>query len=262
MVEKTGHKGTMRIARQQWIDEGKPRAAGAEDDEDYRIHQGHSGPQLPNRVAPIFDNAAQAAQGRAKTPSADDLFGDDDIYNATPRQSTNSTAPSRQVASSDVPDEDDLDALMAEAEAESGAMTQQRAPGRPSAPFQSIFGGGALHAVAPGPAGEPGDDDDLDALMAEAEAEAKIPSGPGRPSQPAMGASIFGDGKPKHQTTAQGAGDDEDDLDALMAEAEAEATARPSKDANLTSSARTDTGQHAAGFEDDEEAMAEMDGLW
>lgn len=259
MVEKTGHKGTMRIARQQWIDEGKPRAAGAEDDEDYRIHQGHSGPQLPDRVAPIFDNAARAAQGRAATPSADDLFGDDDIYNATPRQSTNSTAPSRQVPGNDVPDEDDLDALMAEAEAESGAVTQQTASGRPSAPFQSIFGGGARHPVAPGPAGEP-DDDDLDALMAEAEAE--VPSGPSRPSQPAMSASIFGEGKPKHQTTTQGAGDDEDDLDALMAEAEAETAARPSKDATPASSARADTGQHAAGFEDDEEAMAEMDGLW
>ncbi len=262
MVEKTGHKGTMRIARQQWIDEGKPRAAGAEDDEDYRIHQGHSGPQLPNRVAPIFDNAAQAAQGRAKTPSGDDLFGDDDIYNATPRQSTNSTAPSRQVAGNDVPDEDDPDALMAEAEAESGAISQQTTSGRPSAPFQSIFGGGARNIVIPRPAGEP-DEDDLDALMAEAEAEADAPSRPSRPSQPAMSASIFGEGKPKPQTTTQGAGDDEDDLDALMAEAEAEAAARPSKVANPASSAaRADTGQHAPGFEDDEEAMAEMDGLW
>lgn len=253
MVEKAGHKGTMRIARQQWIDESKPKAAAAEDDEDYRIHQGRSGPQQADRVAPIFENAAKSAGERAKTPSADDLFGDDDIYGATPRRNTDSTAPSRQLADNGIPDEDDLDALMAEAEAESGAA-QRTTSGPSSAPFESIFGNG-------GRGTEP-DDDELDALMAEAEAE--VSSGPARPSQPAS-MSIFGDGKSKQQTTSS-RGDEGDDLDALMAEAEAEAeagaAARPLNDTKAAPSAQADTGPPAIDFDDDEQAMAEMEGLW
>jgi replication fork protection complex subunit Csm3/Swi3 len=297
MVEKAGHKTTMRNARLQWIDETKPKATVAEEDEDYRIHRGSAGPRQPDKVAPIFENTAKAAQGRDKTPAADDLFGDDDIYNATPLRNTASTAPSRQVVNGDVPDGDDLDALMAEAEADSGTRTKQAS----SAPFQSIFGNGTRPA-APAPAGEP-DDDDLDALMAEAEAETH--SAPARPSQTAVRGNIFGDGKAKEQTTQQEDGDD-DDLDALMAEAEAEAqtpsrsnltggkgarsstqpaakdpnldeeddldalmaeaeagtddTARPLSDKNAASSTRADAA--TASFEDDEEAMAEMDGLW
>jgi replication fork protection complex subunit Csm3/Swi3 len=290
MVEKAGHKTTMRNARLQWIDESKLKAAVAEDDEDYRIHRGSSGPRQPDKLAPIFENTARAAQERAKTPAADDLFGDEDIYNATPLRNTASTAPSRQVVDDAVPDDDDLDALMAEAEAGSGNRTQQAS----SAPFESIFGNGARTA-APAAAGEP-DDDDLDALMAEAEAETH--SAPARPSQPAARGSIFGDGKSKEQTTQQSV-DEGDDLDALMAEAEAEAeaqapsrssapgskdagssTQRAAKDPNFdeddldalmaeaeaesdkrtASPARAETA--TASFEEDEEAMAEMDGLW
>jgi replication fork protection complex subunit Csm3/Swi3 len=299
MVEKTGHKTTMRSARLQWIDETKPRAATPDDDEDNRIYRGAAGPQLPDRVAPIFEDASRAAGERAKTPTADDLFGDDDIYNATPVRNTASTAPARQVAGDDVPDDDDLDALMAEAESE--AKTQQ--PGS-AAPFESIFGNGTK-TTALGPAGVP-DDDDLDALMAEAEAQ----SGPTRPNQPVVSGSIFGDGKPKQQPT-HGSGDDGDDLDALMAEAEAEAAtevnrpsqptggkaaasgsaqpaakgadfddeddldalmaeaeaeadggARPSDVTKKPSSTQADTGHKTASFEEDEEAMAELDGLW
>jgi replication fork protection complex subunit Csm3/Swi3 len=247
MVEKAGHKTTIRNARVQWIDEGKPRAAAEEDDEDNRIYQGASGPQQPDKVAAIFENTANAARERAKTPTADDLFGDDDIYNATPLRNTGSTAPSRQVVDDDIPDDDDLDALMAEAEAGPGARTQQSAPSR------SIFGNGSA-SMQSGPTGEP-DDDDLDALMAEAEAH----TAPTRPSQP-TGRSIFGDGKAE-QPAASGV-DEEDDLDALMAEAEAETAGvgRPPKEGSKATTG-ADTGQLVS-FDDDEEAMAEMDGLW
>ncbi|KAL2136539.1 hypothetical protein VTI74DRAFT_3084 [Chaetomium olivicolor] len=282
MVEKTGHKTTMRNARLKWIDEGKPRAAAEEGEEEYRIHSGSPALRQPDRTAPIFEKNTQE---RAKTPAVDDLFGDDNIYNATPRQNTGGTAPSRQVADDDVPDEDDLDALMAEAEAVSGGKTQQSGPG--SAPFQSIFGDETRErAPAPAPNGEP-DDDDLDALMAEAEAQ----SGTARPSQLPVGGSIFG-GPQAKQPTTQTATDDEDDLDALMAEAEAQtpASAQPAArdvgpddddlDALMVeaeadaiagthhsinakaSSAAKGNGQQTASFEDDEEVMAEMDGLW
>jgi replication fork protection complex subunit Csm3/Swi3 len=297
MVEKTGHKTTMRSARQKWIDELKPRAVTEEDDEDNRIHRGSVGPQQPPKVAPIFENMAKAAGERAKTPTADDLFGDDDLYNATPVRNTGSTAPPRQ-AGGDIPDDDDLDALMAEAEAESSAQTQRP---KPAAPFGSIFGNGAK-AAAPVTVAGP-DDDDLDALMAEAEAQ----SIPTRPAQPAVTGSIFGNGAKKQTTQVTGnddldalmaeaeadavvqrtsqpvepkeAGggnvqatekvlnfdDDDDDLDALMAEAEGETGASaeeaPSGD-NKKASAQAETGGKTGGFDDDEEAMAEMDGLW
>jgi replication fork protection complex subunit Csm3/Swi3 len=246
MVEKAGHKTTMRNARMQWIDEGKPRAAAEEDDEDNRIYQGASGPQQPDKVAAIFENTATAARERAKTPTMDDLFGDDDIYNATPLRNTGSTAPSRQAVDNDIPDDDDLDALIAEAETGPGARTQQSIPSR------SIFGNGS-GSMQSGPTGEP-DDDELDALMAEAEAN----TAPARPSQP-MGGSIFGDGKAKQPVTS--GADEEDDLDALMAEAETASVERPQKEGSKATSGGADTGQLAS-FEDDEEAMAEMDGLW
>ncbi|KAL2171212.1 hypothetical protein VTG60DRAFT_3523 [Thermothelomyces hinnuleus] len=313
MVEKTGHKTVMRNARLKWIDETKPRAATAEDDEDYRIHRGAADPRQPGRVAPIFDNAAKAAGERAKTPGGDNLFGDDDIYNATPVRSAASTEPSRQVVADDVPDGDDLDALMAEAEAEATARSQHTGS---APPFQSIFGNGTKNAgPAPGPLGEP-DEDDLDALMAEAEAEAEAQSAPPQSTSTAIRKSIFGDGKPEQSTTpgigqhddnphahkpeagtgttvqesSQATGgegatngnahsmkkidnfDDEDDLDALMAEAEAEAGARtaagtdaapdPPGKTNNALPAPADAGPQTASFDEEEEAMAEMDGLW
>ncbi|KAH6855373.1 chromosome segregation in meiosis protein 3 [Chaetomium sp. MPI-CAGE-AT-0009] len=298
MVEKTGHKTTMRNARLKWIDELKPRAATPEDEEDNRIHTGAGGPQQPHRVAPIFENTAGVAGERAKTPAADDLFGDDDLYNATPVRNASGTAPPRQVGD-DVPDED-LDALMAEAEAEAESRSKTKQPG-PAPPFGSIFGNGT-RAVAPATAAEP-DDDDLDALMAEAEAQ----SDPTRSTQPVMNGSIFGNGTKKQTTQVTvddgddldalmaeaeaeaeaeagvvpkevGSGnvqpaekgpnfDDDDDLDALMAEAEAEAetgisTAERSFGDNKKASAQVEAGRQTNNFDDDEEAMAEMDGLW
>ncbi|KAH6628785.1 chromosome segregation in meiosis protein 3 [Chaetomium tenue] len=251
MVEKTGHKTTMRSARQKWIDELKPRAAIEEDEEDNRIHRGAVGPQQPPKVAPIFETTAKAAAERAKTPTADDLFGDD-LYNATPVRNTGSTAPPRQVGG-DVPDDDDLDALMAEAEAEARAQTQRPGPAPSSG---SIFGNGA-RAVAPTTTAGP-DDDDLDALMAEAEAQ----SLPTRPAQPVVNESIFGNGA-KKQTT-QVTRDEDDDLDALMAEAEAETGvgAAGGSSGDKKTSAQAETGHRTGGFDDGEEAMAEMDGLW
>lgn len=225
MVEKAGHKTTMRSARQRWIDEGKPRSTAFDDGDgdEHLIYQAQSTAPQATRVAPIFDKAPE--QGRAKTP-IDDLFGDDDIYNATPRRNAASgTAPSRQVVEGDVPDEDDLDALMAEAESVPGA--QQTASGSASAPFDSIFGDGSRKAKVAQPAGEP-DEDDLDALMAEAEADAQ--AGPSKNNQSAISGSIFGDGKPKPKTTPSICDDEVgDDLDALMAEAEAGAVAKPTQ---------------------------------
>ncbi|KAL1840869.1 hypothetical protein VTJ49DRAFT_7661 [Mycothermus thermophilus] len=292
MVEKTGHKTTMRNARLKWIDEGKPKAADADNDifdEDNRINTRPAGAQQAERVAPVFEKAAAAGQQRAKTPAREDLFGDDDIYNATPLRPTAGTSGAPRSADNDVPDDEDLDALMAEAE----AQTSSFAASKPSqtAPSRSIFGGG--------PGGPPDDDDDLEALIREAEGDAA----PRQPTRPAASSSIFGDGKPREPATAaaqdegddldalmaeaeaegqssakpvtdkkivssggqkEGQGaviDDGDDLDALMAEAEA-AAGPPSNSANSGPSGGTGGGNQTYDYEDDEEVLAEMEGLW
>ena len=211
MCEKAGHKTTLRNARLKWIAEGKPRSTGAEDDDDdYHREEQPSGPTQPTRMAPIFEKTAGA---RAKTPTADDddLFGDNDIYNATPRRNQPTAAPG------DVPDDDDLDALMAEAEFGTAHAANKLTNGIVSG---SIFGGGAA-AKRPQPTEAPDDDDDLDALMAEAESY--------RPSTTNDGsvfgnASIFGGGNDKPAAAQPPQEDDDDDLDALMAEAEMHAT--------------------------------------
>lgn len=279
MIEKIGHKNVIRNQRIQWIDEGKPRPKVDEGDGEQERQP--SLPKEPSRIAPIFEKTAQA---RASTPANDDLFGDEDIYNATPRASI----PPKPAG--DIPDDDDLEALMAEADAAS-------APSAP--PFHSIFGGGLPKKPAQS-AFEPDDEDDLEALMAEAEAQTAV----SKPTASATGGSIFGGGASRRPVQSTVEPDDDDDLEALMAEAEADARPVQSKPTptsgsadesrKVTSKQKTasaeGTGydddldalmaevdaqpgstessdgpkpaQAQEGTEADEEAMGEMDGLW
>lgn len=284
MVEKAGHKTAMHKARMEWINEGKPKDQTFEDDGE----DGYAAPEAarePTRIAPIFDRAKPAAGGeRQTTPAGDDLFGDEDIYDATPRARNNR-------ADGGEPDEDDLDALMAEAE---------------SAPAHSIFGGGgkpaaslfggpmtavanepdeedldalmAEHEGAPAPTTRPtttaavgsifGDEkpkvsvvdaaeDDLDALMAEQEGTQASSS---RPVTTAAISSVFGDGNPKVPAVVD---DAEDELDALMGEVEGNgASSNPLPATAEVPKSPDDNSGSKDSFADDEEAMAEMDGLW
>ena len=240
MVEKAGHKTSMHKMRMDWINEGKPKAS-IEEDEDAR-DQDPPTARESSRIAPIFETAARA---KTSAPTTDDLF-EDDLYGATPRKTVD------RPASGDVPEEDDLDALMAEMDNEKGVDSAARPA--PANPFPSIFGNGLRRKAAP-VSDEPGDD--LDALMAEAETEDSS-----APSKYA-GQSIFGDGQ--RNLVAEGTRDDAnkggdagDDLDALIAEAEsATATDEAQKDPKIAP-----IGQGSLADADEEEAMAEMDGLW
>ncbi|KAI1502059.1 replication fork protection component Swi3-domain-containing protein [Biscogniauxia marginata] len=256
MVEKAGHKKYMRMKRIELIEEGKPRSSALADDEDIfggplNEPEEREPAKFPVPLAPIFQNSASE---RPKTPAAgagDDLFGDDeDIYDATPRRPRTAEAPANSLfgnggsAQQDgAPDEDELDALMAEEEAQ-----------RPVPP-KSLFGDGNTRR----PQDEP-EEDDLDALMAEADAQSKSPD---NNTNSAL----------KEKPAA--AEDAEDDLDALMAEAEAEAEAEvrgqgPAGQLALTASnsnsskakETTHTTDDIDVDEDEEAAMAEMDGLW
>ncbi|KAI0975882.1 replication fork protection component Swi3-domain-containing protein [Xylaria arbuscula] len=245
MVEKAGHKSQLRLKRIQWIGEGRPKAAGLDnEDNDDDLFGEPNLPEerdpaiFPARIAPIFQNSL--AKNTAM-PAGDDPFDDDeDIYGASPKRPTK-TAPTPtslfggNVETGGEPDEDDLDALMAEEE------TQRTAP-------TSLFGGGKTTQTLP-IRQDNDDDDDLDALMAEAEAESSRPQ-PAKPEN--------------HRSTARNiVNDDEDDLDAVMAEAEAEgSTAKKPPLPTPSVPNAPDPGPSHDVNEDEEAAMAEMDGLW
>ncbi|KAK7917759.1 hypothetical protein PG985_011367 [Apiospora marii] len=245
MIEKTGHTKHMQMERIGWINEGKPKPPRDTDDED-EVPEiitdilGRDAAVLPARKAPMFQNNGGSSE-RPRTPAVGDgLFGDEDIYDATPRGSKKTTAPATNVAGGEPDEEEDLDALMAEEEA-------QRA-----APSTSLFGNGgslfgngkpAASKSIPSRPAVPDDDDDLDALMAEAEAQSSKPPQPLVVSKPNKKSGPFVDD------------DDEDDLDALMAEAEA-AESRPAPKPQPPAPVERSADA------DEEEAMAEMDGLW
>lgn len=241
MVEKAGHKNQLRLKRIQWIDEGRPKPAGFEDGDDDVFGDANQPEErepavFPARIAPIFQNSVEK---RAKTPAGDDPFDDVDIYDASPRRPTNATSATVSVfgngasatQANEMPDEDDLDALMAEEEAQRTTSTS------------SIFGNGKTTRTVP-TRPEPDDDDDLDALMAEAEAE----SSTARPAE-------LANRRPARRAIID---DDEDDLDALMAEAEAEGATAKKLPHHEPSAGPTN---HEVD-EDEEAAMAEMEGLW
>lgn len=237
MVEKAGHNKKLQNTRAEWINEGRPKTAIIDEGGDAEVTEQpqDSTHNQADRIAPIFENPGT---GRQKTPGMDDLFGDeDDIYNATPVGARRVDAAAG--GAGDEPDEDELDALMAMEEDNTSKPIKSTKPS--GGTVTSIFGDGKPKVVPPTQP-QPDEFDELDALIAEAEDRP--------PQQMPDPTAAKGSGQPAKDGGA-GAGD-EDDLDALMAEAEAHTV--PEK----PSSAAATQPQ----FDDDEEAMAEMDGLW
>ncbi|KAM0547872.1 hypothetical protein ACHAPJ_010219 [Fusarium lateritium] len=165
MVEKAGHKKRVMIARNDLINEGKPKDSAGDDEEDDLF--GDNDTSRPTEQEPTRPTSETA---RPSTPERDTgVPDDDDLYDATPR-------PSRPIVPirNDVPEEDDLEALIAEAEGRD--VAQKAKPTRPEPDEDDLD---ALMAEAENqdttkkteaPRPEP-EDDDLDALMAEAENE-------------------------------------------------------------------------------------------
>ncbi|KAH7185255.1 replication fork protection component Swi3-domain-containing protein [Fusarium flagelliforme] len=137
MVEKAGHKKQVMIARNEYINEGKPKntTADSEGDDPFGGRDSVSRPMDQTTTQPLeAERPKTLEQGR-------DVPDDDDLYGATPR-------PSRPIVPirNDVPEEDDLEALIAEAEGQHKSHKERLAQAEP-------------------------DEDDLDALMAEAEGQ-------------------------------------------------------------------------------------------
>lgn len=162
MVEKAGHKKRVMIARNQYISEGKPKDTTADNEVDDIFGDSTSRPTGPMTTPPM-------ETGRPKTPEGNrDVPDDDDLYDATPR-------PSRPIVPirNDVPEEDDLEALIAEAEGrdkQKGTLTQTEPD---DDDIDALMAESDRRDMTKKPA-SPGpnpDDDDLDALMAEAESQ-------------------------------------------------------------------------------------------
>jgi replication fork protection complex subunit Csm3/Swi3 len=138
MVEKTGHKRQMQSIRMEWINKGRPKSSVHEasifDEPSLPRREDDEREKAAPRVAPIFENSASE---RPKTPvlDADGEMEMGDLYDATPkaprqRQSqgeaesqeslfgggTTLSRPVTEVAVPDAPQEDELDALLAEDE--------------------------------------------------------------------------------------------------------------------------------------------------
>ncbi|KAM0081594.1 chromosome segregation in meiosis-related protein [Fusarium odoratissimum] len=135
MVEKAGHKKRVMIARNDYINESKPkdRTADDEEEDDMFGENDASKPTEQEGTRPI-------------TPEQDTgVPDDDDLYDATPRAAQRNSGPIVPIRN-DVPEDDDFEALIAEAASHDAAPRARTNP-TPAEP----------------------DDDDLDALMAEAE---------------------------------------------------------------------------------------------
>lgn len=188
MVEKVGHSKRMQVTRKAWLDDTKASRRGLSPD-----------PQATG-VGDVRERAADRESS---------IFGDLDAEK-TP-------------AGRDAPDDDELDALMAEA----GASAVSTAPKQQSAPFGKD---------------EP-DDDELNALLAE--------SAPNQPAAPVAAQSTIRRG-PFEQDS-----DDEDELEALMAE-QGSSTSHVTKDPQGTSGADSSAKESNNDFADEEEVMASM----
>lgn len=137
MAEKVGHKKFITKHRLDWINEGKRKHSRGDDDEDdfHNNTDTAAGETAQKegeqpRAGAMTNSAEEAAGGaRPRTPEADDIFADEDLYNATP------LAPKPAIVAKDVlEDEDDLEALMAEAKAAdpaTGDASKAPAPGVP-----------------------------------------------------------------------------------------------------------------------------------
>jgi len=133
MVEKMGHKRQLQSARMEWINEGKPRSS---EHEDSLFDQPAPAPNencdntnAAPRIAPIFEKTTE----RPKTPETNAGADADDRHkpaDAAPQTTSlfGEGGPSlfgKTAAADDIPDDDDLEALLADEELSAASKTTQ-----------------------------------------------------------------------------------------------------------------------------------------
>lgn len=124
IIEKVGHTKRMQIMRKDWINEGKPRQTREKDDEDV------------DEVIPDMTAAQEGAEGM------DGI--ENDGTSAVPRRDLDGhdrplqSRIDAETTASDGPDEDELDALLAES-AEPDTAAPRTLPPRPAATEEDPF---------------------------------------------------------------------------------------------------------------------------
>ncbi|KAB8339035.1 hypothetical protein FH972_021971 [Carpinus fangiana] len=119
MIEKLGHKRRIQIMRREWIDEDKPNKGLTEQDIADRDAARLEGVVQENASQDAAVQAAQAAQHRQSQEDAAGSLGASDAING------NGHAEIQE------PDEDELDALLAENDRIADAAPKQTASSRP-----------------------------------------------------------------------------------------------------------------------------------
>lgn len=195
MVEKVGHSKRLQIMRKEWINEGKP---------------GYANDKASREEEQSREKSIDNVQEVTKTQTEDDQAGDDMFLPDTNTE--------KDQANANLPEDDELDALMAE----QGARSTNPNPTIDTTESEGEDDLDALLAAqATRPTGQPpvpatidgkdvDEDEDLDALLAEQ--ESRIIPAPHSPAQ----------SKPSRprNTIFDEDDEDEDDLAALLAEQE------------------------------------------
>jgi replication fork protection complex subunit Csm3/Swi3 len=128
MVEKIGHKKFLTKYRLDWISEGKSKQSGGDGDREVPDRDDRD----PNALEPT-SNDDKLETEISWTPMEDDIFNDEHIYDATPRAPRALTGAVDNTNSH--PDlEDDLDALIAEAEVDAHERSKVSHAGRSRSP--------------------------------------------------------------------------------------------------------------------------------
>ncbi|KAK5137493.1 hypothetical protein LTR08_008471 [Meristemomyces frigidus] len=215
MVEKLGHSKRMQVTRRTWIDATKP--SRREDS--------------PERLGDVEMSGALGDRHEDRTREEGIPHGD--LFGEHVTQQMEREPRRTDAQHDDIPEDDELDALMAENApaaqgADSGLKKRQRGP------FEE--------------ADDELDDDELNTLMAEQ--AAVVPRVSGKEPQQRKGPFEEEDGGP-----------DEDELDALMAE-EPSVQARSKASVTAKAGSRDAVVQGEDDYADEEELMAGIDDMW
>ncbi|KAJ9633385.1 uncharacterized protein PV06_00882 [Exophiala oligosperma] len=233
MVEKVGHSKRMQIMRKEWIDEGKPgyaRKWGRKDDElDDQDGQAVADDWFGGSGKPVENSSKPTPSANATTAVDAGTGGGDSSLFIPDSRSGNNDPPQGEDT---LPDDDELEALLAEQDAITTAVGQQKvASTKPTADVDSE--------------GE----DDLDALLAEQESRRTVVKSSNPPAAK-IHQSPFDDGDDE-----EGMIDDDDDLDALLAEQEVRHQPSSSKAANQTPPQTSSKPPEPAEVDDEEDDL-------
>ncbi|KAK2007506.1 replication fork protection component Swi3 [Colletotrichum eremochloae] len=121
MVEKAGHKKQIALKRMDWINEGKPKPWEADED---KTEEGAKSTAQKKDITPLAPAVRGTVEERPIMPEGGHMPDDDDIYGATPLMPVIGWEQEQSKRPIEEPEDDDLDALMAEADAISQARAQ------------------------------------------------------------------------------------------------------------------------------------------